>query len=148
MSVTFQRETLDNWLADARFMIAGHVEEAGENLGPPNVNHDQYIEFERNKCLYIFSGRNEKKELVAYWLGIMGPNLVYKHIRTVYALHYFVRKDYRGITVVRMIKYVENYFKELGVKHIVQNARTKNNMGKILEKLGYRKTEESYSKVF
>lgn len=149
MAVKFRRESFDEWLVDARFMIEGHAEESGAALGSAlNINHDQYVEFERQKCLYIFCGRNEKNELVAYWMGLMIPNLFYKHFITVYALGYFARKDYRGFTVVRMIKFVENYFKEKGVKNIVQNARTRNRMGRILEKLGYRKVEEIYTKVF
>lgn len=149
MTVKFQRETLDEWLADARFFLEDHMAEAGETLGSAlNVNHDLYVELDRQKCLYVITGRNEHGELVAYWMGTLFPNMFYKHFTTAYTIGYFVRKDYRGMTIVRMIKFVENYFKELGVKNVMQNARTVNKMGKILEKLGYRKAEEIYTKVF
>lgn len=148
MTVRFQRETLDEWLADARFILESHAQEAGETLGDTlNFNHDLYVELDQQKCLYVITGRNEHNELVAYWFGTFIPNLYFKQFMTAYAVAYWVRKDYRGFTVVRFIKFIDKYFKKLGATNIIQSTRVQNRMGSILEKMGYCKFEETYKKV-
>lgn len=149
MTVTFKRETLDEWLADARFVLEDHLRDSGETLESSlNVNHDFYIDLDRRGALYILTGRNEKRELVAYWIGMRVPNILYQHFNTVYSMGYWVRPDFRGFTVYRFTKFIDQYFEDAQVKNIVQNARTINRMAGILEKLGYRKVEEVYTKVY
>ncbi len=149
MAVKFQRETMDQWLSDARFILHDHLREADATLDDQlDVNHDFYINLERAKILHIITGRNEKKELIAYWIGILAPNIFYQQYLTASALGMWVRPDYRGFTVYRFAKFLDQYFDSLNAKSIVQHARLNNRFGGILEKLGYHKVEEVYKKVF
>ncbi len=61
---------------------------------------------------------------------------------------FWVRPDYRGFTVYRFYKFLEEYFDSLGVKrsyHLVKPG--KHRLGGIIEKLGYTKIEETFLKV-
>lgn len=148
MTVRFSRESPDRWLADARFILDEHLKESGEDLGSSlDINHELYINLDKSGALHIITGRNEHRELVAYWIGLVIPNLNYKSFTTAYAHAYWVRQDYRGYTVFRFVKYLDNYLVNLKVRNIIFNVRMNNRMGDILAKLGYRKIEEVYTKV-
>jgi len=135
-------------MADARFLLDDHLKESGEDLGSAlDINHELYINLDKAGALHIITGRNEQKELVAYWIGLVVPNLNYKNFMTAHAHAYWVRQDYRGFTVFRLAKYIDKYLSDLKVRNIVFNVRLNNRMGDILSKLGYRKIEEVYTRV-
>jgi hypothetical protein len=135
-------------MADARFILDAHLKESGEDLGSSlDINHELYINLDKAGSLHIIAGRNKQRELVAYWIGLVVPSLNYKNFMTGYAHAYWVRPDYRGYTVFRFTKYIDNYLTNLKVRNIIFNVRENNRMGDILAKLGYRKIEEVYTKV-
>lgn len=150
MSVTFKRESFNDWLADAVYIIHSHWQEANDDHSIPiDIDHDTYLALERAGVLHIICGRNESNELIAYWSGLVYPHLHYKKILTSYDDVIWVRPDYRGITVLRLYKFLDNYLEDLGVGRVYHRSKpSKHRVGGILEKLGYTKTEESYMKSF
>jgi hypothetical protein len=149
MSVKFQRESLDEWLADAHKILPQHYEEASDVENDIlNVDWDGYQALQEQGLLHVITGRNEQGELVAYWMGTIGPHGQTKHIVSSFDQAFWVRKDYRGITVLRLYKFLEQYYEELGVErsyHLVKPH--KHRLDGIIEKLGYKHTDSLYMKV-
>lgn len=147
MTIRFRRESIDQWMADARFILDAHLEESGEDLGSAlDINHDFYINLDKIGALHIIVGRNESREFVAYWIGFVVPNINYRNFTTAYSSAYWVRHDYRGFTVYRFIKFLDEYLEKQKVRNIIFNVRMNNRMGDILAKRGYRKIEEVYTR--
>ena len=145
MPVKFRKERFDEWFGEAHKSLLEHAETIDWDVDP---NFDQYIELEHNGVLHIITGRNEKNELVAYWMGFIFPHPQNKKVLSAFDDVYWVRKDYRGITVLRLYKFLESYYDELGVNRSYHLVRPDlNRLGQIIEKLGYKKSEEMYLKV-
>lgn len=149
MPVRFQREKIDEWLKDAYQILYNHLREASDVEGDiVDIDFDSYTNLEHTGALHIVTGRNEKDELVAYWIGLIIPHSHNKKHLSSFDDNFWVRPDYRGITVYRLYKFLEEYYESLGVKrsyHIVKPDR--HSLGGILEKLGYAKLEETLLKV-
>lgn len=140
---------MDEYLADAYAILPLHYEEASEVENDVlNIDWDGYLALEEQGFLHVITGRNEKDELVAYWIGTIGPHGQTKHIMSSFDLAFWVRKDYRGITVLRLYKFLEQYYEEQSVERSYHIAKPhKHSLGGILEKLGYTQTDAVYMKV-
>jgi GNAT superfamily N-acetyltransferase len=149
MSVEFRRERIDDWLKDAVYILQKQLDEASEIEDDiVNLDWDLYTALEQLDRLHIITGRNEKRELVAHYVGVTSPHPHHKHVLTSYHDMIWVRPDYRGITVLRLYKFIDNYFEKLGVQRSYNTIRAKNaKLGRLIERLGYVKDEEIYLKV-
>jgi hypothetical protein len=149
MTVRFQVEKPDEWLADAYKILPYHYAEASEIENDRlDIDWDGYQALITQGFLHLITGRNEQDELVAYWLGTIGPHGQTKNVLVSFDQAFWVRKDYRGITVLRLYKFLEQYYEELGVERSYHIAKPhKHRLGGILEKLGYNQTDAIYMKV-
>lgn len=149
MPVRFQRETVDEWLGDAYKVLDQIMQEASDIEDDRlNVDWDGYSALELQGFLHVITGRNEKNELVAYWIGTIGPHGQHKHVIASFDQAFWVRKDYRGITVFRLYKFLEQYYEEHGVERSYHFVRPhKHRLGGIIEKLGYKTEDVIYVKV-
>lgn len=86
--------------------------------------------------------------LVGYHIMIVSGHLHYRDtLHGVTDVYYLTPEQRKGFNGVRLFKAVDVEAKLLGVKKRVTATKDHMNMGRLLERLGYRLTEHTYTKI-
>jgi len=147
--VTFQLESLDTFLSST-YNILNEIWESDwkDSDSPLIINHDKFIELEKNGVLKIIIGRDETKDLVTFWGGLLAPSLFTAGKLVCYGNFYWMSKAYNGFTFIRLMKFVDNYLVEQKVQQSYLEAKLTNKAQKLLEKVGYKPTGTIMTKVY
>ena len=132
---------------DIKPLLEEHWRLVALNQGKIKLNPDwkQYAKLDALGILNIFTARDEGK-LVGYFVLIINKSLHYQD-------HYFasndvlfVLPDSRGATGYKLIKYAENYCRDVGVSLMTINTKVHIPFDKLMVGMGFDLIERVYSK--
>lgn len=112
-----------------------------------DVDWDQYSVLENIGAIHFYTAR-DAGVLVGYHNTIITPHLHSK--KTLHGLvdYVYLHPDYRrGFIGVNLLKGADRSLEELGVKKIVSGVKLHHDHGRILERLGYRASDQTYIRI-
>jgi hypothetical protein len=147
--ITYQTETMETAIPEMVKIFKEHWEEIALNKDkvPLDINLDKYKEYENAGALHLVTVRDGEK-LVGYYVGIVSVHLHYKSTLMGFTDIYYLLKDYRkGLTGVRMFKFVEKSMAERGVKILNAGMKLHHDNSSLFRYLGWTEIERTYQKV-
>lgn len=148
MGITFQQETLAEFLPDAEPLLAQHWQEVGScpESHKLSLNYDAYARVEAIGGLFIMSARYGGA-LVGYAIYFVQE---YQHVTGLCMAQsdalYLIPAYRQGFTGVRLLQESERALIAKGVKNIMQTCTCKRDFGPVLKRMGYALTEHVYRK--
>jgi|TARA_Y100000310_G_scaffold181396_2_gene181327 N-acetylglutamate synthase-like GNAT family acetyltransferase len=149
--VNFQIERLGDIWEEVMFLCNLHWKEYQEQhiLGfdaPMNPDKARYIEYNDMGYHIQFTARDEG--LLVGHCGVYISESMHTGIKTCSEDTIYLRPEYRkGFNFSRMLKFMENHVKSLGVKEIHLTAKLTNKSGRLIESRGYTHVANEYLKV-
>lgn len=145
--ITFQVENWNDVMQEAKPLWYLHYEEVAQNKDKMKLNPD--IErlnlLNDNGMLHIVTARKQG-ELVGYHASVVETLMHYKDVLAANGDLYWLRKDCRGVTAIRLFEEVEKTLKLRGIKIIYDITKIYADHGRLFEYLGYKPIERRYSK--
>ena len=145
---TIQHENLANVKEDLKPLLEEHWRLVALNQGKIKLNPDwkQYAKLDALGILNIFTARDDGK-LVGYFVLIINKSIHYQD-------HYFATNDVlfvlpdsrAGATGYKLIKYAENYCRDVGVSLMTINTKVHIPFDKLMVGMGFDLIERVYSK--
>lgn len=149
--IVFQAENFRSFQPELAQLVTAHWDEVAldHDTVPLDPDYPRYYALQDAGSLSCVTARQgEGGPLVGYHIALIGGHLHYgstKHgITDVYYLSPGHRK---GFTGVRLFKAVDQEMRRLGVVKLITGTKVHLDIGPILKRLGYRKTEDVYTKV-
>lgn len=146
--IKYDREDYFKIRDEIKPLLEEHWEEIALNKDKIKLNPDWdlYQEIYEKGNLAIYTAR-EGESLVGYFVVMVTPNIHYKdHLFATNDI-VFIRKDHRkGRTGINLIKFAEEDLKKFNVSVMVINVKTHKPFDKVLEWLGFKKIEHTFSK--
>lgn len=147
-NVTFQVESFSKVRPEVNELILAHWEEIALNKDtvPLDPDWDTYYKADAGGVLHLVTARDGEK-LVGYSVYIVTTNLHYRSLTVADTDIFYLSPSYRkGMCGVRLIKFSEESLKGRGVNKIITKAKLHNQVGSLLEKIGYTPIETVYAK--
>jgi GNAT superfamily N-acetyltransferase len=146
----FQRETLDQWLADLSPLIRPHWEEltlSKDIFGEPYPDVPTFRGVEAQGKLIIVTAR-EKGKLVGYWVEAVLGHLHYPKAPPVCLTDmYFLHPDYRrGPNGLQLIDAASNEARKAGAAEIHTSCKIHEDHTRIFEAMKFKKTDFVFRK--
>jgi GNAT superfamily N-acetyltransferase len=146
--IKYARETLTKVRKEIEYLIHKNWEETSvyKDTLALDPDWDTYEAAEKTGMLGIYTAREQEK-LVGYLVVIANNHMHYKgHIFASNDILY-LDPDYRkGFTGIKLIKFVEEDLKKMGVSVFNINTTPLRPFGNLLERLGFNLIEQIYSK--
>lgn len=137
----FKREALHLW--------ARHFQEVAIDQAevPLDIDYNTYDALDAQGMLHVIAARSEG-EIVGYWLGIVKPHLHNASTLWAFTDVYYIAPEFRlGRTALRLFEFVENSLKARGVVKMTTATKTHLDMSRLFERMGWHRTEITYTKV-
>ena len=107
-----------------------------------------YANLAMQDALHLVVARAGGK-IVGYHLSIIKPHLHYKSSLTCFTDVFFLKKSYRtGLVGYKLLKFFRDSVKERGVQKIYLSMKLTHEIGPLLDRLGFKAIERTYSLVF
>lgn len=146
--IKYQREDFYKVREEVDELFYKHWEEIALNKDKIKLNPDWsfYETVYLAGNLGIYTARAGEK-LVGYFVVIARPHPHYKdHLFAVNDI-IFIDQEYRkGLVGYKLIKFVENDLKKMGVSVLAVNTKVHKPFDSVLERLGFENTERLYTK--
>jgi GNAT superfamily N-acetyltransferase len=149
MPITYQQESIASCKGEVEHLLYLHWEEIALNKEVIKLNPDwdAYYELEDTGSLKIFTARFDG-ELVGYFVVLCRKHLHYVDHLFAFNDLIYLRKDHRkGFTGAKLMKFAEKCLREDGVSVVIVNTKRHKPFDSLLEWLGYKHTENIYSKL-
>jgi GNAT superfamily N-acetyltransferase len=149
MPITYQQESIASCKGEVEHLLYLHWEEIALNKEVIKLNPDwdAYYELEGTGSLKIFTARFDG-ELVGYFVVLCRKHLHYVDHLFAFNDLIYLRKDHRkGFTGAKLMKFAEKCLREDGVSVMIVNTKRHKPFDSLLEWLGYKHTENIYSKL-
>lgn len=149
MPITYQQESLVTCKNDAKDLLEKHWEEIALNKGVIKLNPDweTYHDLEDAGALKIFTARDNNK-LIGYFVVICRKHLHYvDHVFAFNDILYLAQEYRKGRIGTKLMKFAESCLKEDGTSVLVVNTKRHKPFDSLLEWLGYKHTENIYTKL-
>lgn len=149
MIVTFHVESMRGIHHEMEPLLRAHWEEIAldHHEVPLDPDWARYFELDDKGALSVVTARCEGK-LVGYHIAMITPHLHYRGtLHGITDVYYLAPEHRRGFTGIRMFKAVNDEMKRRGVVKLVTATKMHHDMGRIFERLGYRATERTYTKI-
>lgn len=147
MALSFQVESVDSWVADARPLIHEHWQELGLDLDlaiDPDI--DKMKLMEQAGAWFVMTAR-DAGALVGYLLAIVSPHLHYKSSKPMLIVDaYYVRPDVRNGAGARLLSFMEEFAKEKGAIKIYLSCKAHRDHSKLFEAMGYHLSDYAFIK--
>ena len=144
----YAREDFHKVRGEVDELFYKHWEDIALNKDKIKLNPDWsfYEALYTSGILGVYTVRNDGK-LVGYFIVIARPHPHYKdHIFAVNDIIY-IDPDYRkGLVGYKLIKFVEDDLKKMGVSVFAVNTKVHKPFDAVLERLGFENTERLYTK--
>lgn len=144
----FAREPLAKVRDEAKDLLTKHWEDIALNKEKIKLNPDWevYENLEKTGNLGLYTARKDGK-LIGYFVVIATNHIHYKdHIFAANDIIY-IDPDYRkGLTGLKLIKFVENDLKSIGVSVLTINTKVHMPFDILMERMKYNLIERTYSK--
>lgn len=146
--IKYQREDFYKVREEVDELFYKHWEEIAVNKDKIKLNPDWsfYENIYLSGSLGIYTARSGEK-LIGYFIVIARPHPHYKdHLFAVNDI-IFIDQEYRkGLVGYKLIKFVENDLKKMGVSVLAINTKVHKPFDSVLERLGFSNTERLYTK--
>lgn len=149
MPITYQQESLATCKEDAQHLLEKHWEEIALNKEVIKLNPDweAYYDLEDAGSLKIFTARSDGV-LIGYFVVICRKHLHYvDHVFSFNDILYVAQEYRKGLVGAKLMKFAEQCLKEDGVSVLVVNTKRHKPFDSLLEWLGYKHTENIYTKL-
>lgn len=149
MPITYQQESLVTCHKEAQGLIQDHWVEIANNKDVIKLNPDweAYFALEDQGRLKVFTARQEDI-LVGYFVVLVHNHLHYKdHLYAFNDVIYIAKEHRKGFVGPNLIRFAEDCLKEDGVSVMVVNTKTHKPFDKVLSWLGFKHTENIYTKL-
>jgi GNAT superfamily N-acetyltransferase len=149
MPITYQQESLVTFEKDAKELLVQHWEEIALNKEAIKLNPDwpTYYQLEEVGALKTFTVRSEN-QLIGYFIVICRAHLHYvDHIFAFNDVLYLNKEHRKSQIGANLMKFAEKCLKEDGVSVMIVNTKRHKPFDSLLEWLGYKHTENIYSKL-
>jgi len=147
MALSFQIESIDCWIADARPLIFAHWQELGLDLDlaiDPDIEKMKLME--KMGLFFVLTAR-ETDKLVGYLLALVSPHLHYKSSKPMLIVDaYYVTPEFRNGAGVRLLKFMEETAHQKGAIKIYLSCKVHRDHSKLFESLGYRLSDFAFIK--
>jgi len=143
----YKVETLADCLEEIKVLFKEHWDEVADPLIPLNPDYDKYLEMDKAGITHTVTAREDGK-IIGYHVSFIMPHLHYKQSKTCFTDIYFISKEHRkGFVGIRLFKFLEQSLREKNVQRIYMGTKLKLDIGPVLERLGYKPIERSYTKI-
>jgi len=147
--ITFQKEEGRPFFEEAQDLFKKHYEEIAERTDvikfDPNV--ERYGQLNDLGLIEVHTARNDGK-LVGYSVWMIFPHLHYKSSLTASSDILYIHPDYRkGLTGVSFLRWTIEEVKKRKPQRILLHVKPSIDYGPILERLGAKYFEKTYSIV-
>lgn len=144
----FTRELLDGKLwAELLPLLREHwLEVAPFQDIPLRPNVTAYAALEAAGILRVFTARDGAGKLYGYGVFLVIPDLNYSTSLQATMSVLYIDPQARGLASIKFIAWCDEQLANEGVQVINQHVKAEHNFGKILERLGYKLINLSYSK--
>ena len=145
---TFQRESLSSVKKEIIPLLESHWDEIALNKETIklNPNWEAYEMLEQLGSLGLYTARKQSK-LVGYFVVIAEKSIHYKdHIFAANDIIYLDPAHRKGFLGLKLIKFVEQDLKSMGVSVLTINTKVHQPFDVIMKRLGFSLIERTYSK--
>ena len=145
----FCREPVSDLIKDGMELFRANALETSDDPNQPiKINTERYTKLEGAGRLVAFTARDKDDDLVGYSVVILN-----EHPHKVDSIQSFqdvmyMEPCHRGKYSMELMDYTSSQLKELGVDYYYFPVKMKNALGKLLERKGFKKTEEIYLRSF
>lgn len=144
--ITFQTAELAEFMKQARSLFLANSREVESSFGDLDISVEAFARLESAGALLLVLAVDDG-EPVGYWVGTLGPHPHYAGSIMATTDTIYVAPSHRGPRVaLRLVKFAESELAKLGVRHVFMQAKANGRGGSLLEKMGYRPEETSYTK--
>lgn len=144
MSLEFAVEAYSDAIEEMRLLYPINWAETGTDELDPD--YERYLELESRGMMHVVTAR-DAGELVGYHQFIISTHLHRRHAMVASTDTVYLKKSHRkGFNGVRFLEFA---FSSLPphVHRVSTMCTTRNFFGKVLERLGFRQSEQIYTKV-
>ena len=146
MSVTYTTEKFSDLIEEMKALFYEHWQEIAnyKDRFPLNPDFNRYRKMDELGLLHTSIAREEEK-IIGYCIFFVMPHLHYQDC--IYAVNdvVFVSKAHRKGTVgMRIIKFSVGELTKRGVHRMVMHIKVNHDFGRVLERIGFVKTETQY----
>lgn len=146
---TYQAEAWAAFREDVRVLLPQHWEEIALDRAkvPLDVDWPRYDALAAAGALHCVTAREDGR-LIGYHVAIVSGHLHYASTLHGFTDVYFLLPEARaGRTGLRLFQEVERQMRALGVKKLFTGTKLHLDQSRLLEHLGYRRTEYLYTKL-
>lgn len=146
--IKYQREDFYKVKKEVDELFYNHWEEIAVNKDKIKLNPDWsfYETVYTSGNLGIYTVR-DKEKLIGYFIVIAKPHPHYKdHLFAVNDILYLDPKYRKGLVGYKMMKFVEEDLKKMGVSVLAVNTKVHKPFDPLMERLGFDLTERVYTK--
>lgn len=146
--LVFAVESISNIIHELEDIIPDHWEEVAldRSSTPLSPDWDVYRAIDAAGGFHTVTARDSGK-LVGYSIYVVSKNLHYASVYQAETDVFYLAPSYRkGLAGVRLLKFSEKTLKEKGVNKVISKAKLHNQVGKLLEMIGYNPIETVYAK--
>lgn len=139
---------LDSLLKEAKEEVYSNKDNVNlyDEIKKSDPDYQHYLFLQRKGLFQICCLRNDKKELVGFHSSSFFYHTQAKKVKCAYVDTCFVKKQYRGVSSVRLMNFAELQIKKNHVKYIYWGVNPKLNTHKLLEKMNWKLDEVVYTK--
>lgn len=145
--ITFAVESYHDYRAEQEPLLALHWREVAihQDAIPLDPDVDAYRAMQDAGQLCSIIARHEGR-IVGYYVSIVRPHLHYRTTLHAFTDVYYLLPEYRDGTGagIRMIKEAMKVWKQRGVKKAFTATKTHLDMSKVLVRLGWERTENTF----
>ena len=145
----FKVERAHDLLKELSPLLIAHWEEIGtlKDKIPLSPDFERYLKLQDAGLLLCVSARKEK-ELIGYSMMFISPSLHYsKNVFAVNDVVYIKPEHRKGFLGIKLMKFVEQELRMIGVSKVYYHIKKEHNWGKIMERLVYIEEEVNNSKI-
>lgn len=142
--LVFKKETFEDLYRDGHQLMFDHFKEVFPFNDEMNIDLEYFMAAQEFGMLNVYIARDEG-QLIGYALFIVKPGAHTLDVKHAYQDSIFIKKDRRGFGT-EFIKWCDDQLKEEGVKVVFHYVKVDHDWSKILNRLGYVKTDTLYAK--
>lgn len=146
MAISFRRERTDTIRHEAVKLLQDHWNEIAKYKDiPVEPDWAKYYRIEELGNLRVFTVRSGM-DLVGYAVFFLSNNPHYASSFQATQDVLFLRKDQRGFTGAKFIKWCDAQLKMVGVQAVYHHTKKEQNFGPMLERMGYELVDLVYAR--
>lgn len=147
--ITVQIEDYEACLEEMQAIYPDHYEALALNKDkvPLDPDYDIYLAMNEVGKILCATLRDDKREMMGYFIGLVNPGLHYKTCLTLTMDIFWVCPAARGQWVgVKLFRCVEEEAKRLGVQRVFYGSKVHQDASMLFKRLGCEEVETSYTK--